>query len=270
MTAGFVHHGGQVGTSSGPAVVLLHGAGMDHTVWRGLTRYLAHHGHRVFAPDLPGHGRSAGPPLASIEEMAAWVLHLLDDAGVTQSTVIGHSMGALIALRMGAAGVADRLVAICSGTRIEVHRELQRAADERDRKAVELILSWSFGPWGRLGGLSDPGTSALIECRRVLQNGLHVLGSDLRACHTYLGGTDDAAAIPAPSLVVSGSEDRMVRPALAADLAGILIDARFELVPGGGHMLMVQQPERVRDLVDRMLSSRQLSGSQVLSSQADA
>jgi pimeloyl-ACP methyl ester carboxylesterase len=263
MTPAFIHHGGATEEGSEPAVLLLHGAGMDHTVWRGLARHLAHHGRRVLAPDFPGHGRTPGPALESIEEMASWAVRLLKDEGASESTIVGHSMGGLVALRLGAIGgsAVNGLVLVCSATRLDVHSELQHAADARDLKAVELILSWSFGAGGRMGGLSDPGVSALVTCRRVLERGIDLLGSDLRACSEYVGGSDDAAAIRAPSLVVSGSEDRMVRPGLAAALAGILTGARFELVPGGGHMLMVQQPERVRRLVDGMLASGQLLGS---------
>ncbi len=264
MTPAFVHHGGVTGVGSEPSVLLLHGAGMDHTVWRGLARHLAHHGWRVLSPDFPGHGRTPGPALESIEEMAAWVIRLLDDEGVSRTTVVGHSMGGLVALRLGAqiGPAVNGLVLVCSATRLDVHSELQQAADARNHKAVELILSWSFGAGGRMGGMSDPGVSALDTCRRVLERGLGVLGTDLRACSGYVSGSEDAAAIRVPSLVVSGSEDRMVRPNSAAALAGILTGAGFELVPGGGHMLMVQQPERVRRLVDGMLASGQLLGSQ--------
>ena len=262
MTPAFVHHGG-ADEGSERSVLLLHGAGMDHTVWRGLARHLAHHGWRVLAPDFPGHGRTPGPTLESIDEMANWARGLLEDEGVREATVVGHSMGGLVALRLSALIGSDvsGLVLICSASRMEVHSELQHAADTRDHKAVELILSWSFGASGRMGGLSDPGVSALVTCRRVLERGLDVLGSDLRACSGYVG-SEDAASIRTPSFVVSGSEDRMVRPGSAAALAGILTGSRFELVPGGGHMLMVQQPERVRGLVDGMLASVRLLGSQ--------
>ncbi len=262
MTGRFVHHGGVVADPSLPAVVLLHGAGMDHTVWRGISRHLANHGRQVLAPDFPGHGRSGELPLTTIDDIARWVLGLLDERGIETTTVIGHSMGGLAAMRMAAVSALkiDRLVIIGAGTQLEVHPDLQAAADAGNRKAVELILSWSFGAHGRFGGRTDPGSSALGICRRVLENGLAVLGKDLRACSDYQTGEEDAGRVVAPSLVVSGAEDRMVRPAAAARLADILKNARYELVPGGGHMLMVQQPERVRSLVDSVLSPGTLLG----------
>ena len=64
-----------------PAIVLLHGAGFDHTTWALHTRWFAHHGFGVLAPDLPGHGRSGGKPLQTIADMADWTAALLDAAG---------------------------------------------------------------------------------------------------------------------------------------------------------------------------------------------
>src|ERR1700756_5789441 len=81
-----------------PTIVFLHGAGMDHTVWALQTRYFAHHGRSVLAVDLPGHGRSAGSIRGSVAELADWVAHALDAAGLARAALVGHSMGALIAL----------------------------------------------------------------------------------------------------------------------------------------------------------------------------
>ena len=61
--------------------MLLHGAGFDHTTWALHSRWFAHHGYRVLAPDLPGHGRSTGAPLPSIADMAEWTAALLAAAG---------------------------------------------------------------------------------------------------------------------------------------------------------------------------------------------
>ena len=84
-----------------PRVVFVHGALNDHSVWTLLARWFANHGHGVLALDLPGHGRSGGPPLASVEAMADWLLALLDAAGVA-ARLVGHSMGSLIALEAAA------------------------------------------------------------------------------------------------------------------------------------------------------------------------
>ena len=81
-----------------PAVVFVHGAGMDHTVWALQARYFAHHGRAVLAVDLPGHGGSEGPSLDSIAAMGDWLAAVIEAAGSEQAALVGHSMGSLAAL----------------------------------------------------------------------------------------------------------------------------------------------------------------------------
>src|SRR5438477_6268814 len=91
----FAASGGQNFDPKLPTVVFLHGAGFDHSAWALHSRWFAHHGFGVLAPDLPGHGRSAGAPLASIEAMADWIVALMDAAGALRGRLIGHSVGSL-------------------------------------------------------------------------------------------------------------------------------------------------------------------------------
>src|SRR5262245_10699553 len=85
-----------------PTMVFVHGAGLDHS-WFGLqSRYFGYHGSNVLALDFPGHGRSEGPPLESVEKMAEWVMRVLDAAKVPQATLIGHSLGSLVSLECAA------------------------------------------------------------------------------------------------------------------------------------------------------------------------
>src|SRR4249919_3894281 len=84
------------------SVMFIHGAANDHSVWALQSRYFAYHGFNVLAVDLPGHGRSAGPALPDIEDMAAWTIGVLDAAGMASAALVGHSMGSLIALEAAA------------------------------------------------------------------------------------------------------------------------------------------------------------------------
>src|SRR3954469_14206519 len=94
----FAATGGQPVRSDRPTAVFLHGAGMDHGVWTLPGRYVAHHGGSTLALDLPGHGKSEGPALTSIADMAAWVLRALDAQKIARGFFVGHSMGALVGL----------------------------------------------------------------------------------------------------------------------------------------------------------------------------
>src|SRR2546423_5466633 len=98
----YVATGGREFDTSQPTIVLLHGAGFDHPTWALHSRWFAHHGYGVLAPDLPGHGRSSGAPLATIADMADWTAALLDAAGVAKARLVGHSMGSLISLETAA------------------------------------------------------------------------------------------------------------------------------------------------------------------------
>ncbi|MCB2044164.1 MAG: alpha/beta fold hydrolase, partial [Rhodoferax sp.] len=78
----FCYTGGKPFDAQKPTVIFLHGVLNDHSVWILQTRSLAHHGWNVLAPDLPGHGKSAGDPPTSVEAAADFVLALMDAAGV--------------------------------------------------------------------------------------------------------------------------------------------------------------------------------------------
>ncbi|HEX6143370.1 MAG TPA: alpha/beta fold hydrolase, partial [Geminicoccaceae bacterium] len=91
-----------------PTVLFIHGAGMDHSVWPLQARHFAYRGWNALALDLPGHGRSAplgddGALLASVPAMAAWLVQVIDVLGIARAHLVGHSMGALVALEAAAA-----------------------------------------------------------------------------------------------------------------------------------------------------------------------
>jgi pimeloyl-ACP methyl ester carboxylesterase len=155
----FAGTGGHEPDPAAPTVVLLHGAGMDHTVFALQARALAHHGRNVLALDFPGHGGSAGPALDSIFALADWVLRAAARRGAVRLRVVGHSMGALVALEVAARGGARVEAAALIGfaPEMRVHPDLLAAARAGTLSAVELMTSWSFGAEGQLGANKAPG-----------------------------------------------------------------------------------------------------------------
>src|SRR3954463_13423426 len=148
----FVATGGRDFDLSQPAIVLLHGAGFDHTTWALHSRWFAHHGFGVLAPDLPGHGRSSGTPLSSIAEMADWTAALLDAVGAAKARLVGHSMGSLIALETAARrpekfSALDRIGPAATMT---VGPDLLKAAAANDPSAVHMVSVWGLGPSAEL------------------------------------------------------------------------------------------------------------------------
>ena len=126
----FAYTGGKPFDPTLPAIVFIHGGAQDHCVWVLQSRYLAHHGYGVLAVDLPGHGRSAGAPLASVGVMADWIVALLDAAEVRAATLVGHSMGSLVALDCAARNPEriERIALLGAAFPMRVSAELLEAA----------------------------------------------------------------------------------------------------------------------------------------------
>src|SRR3954447_9665210 len=238
----FVATGGREFDTSQPTIVLLHGAGFDHTAWALHSRWFAHHGYNVLAPDLPGHGRSSGAPLASIAEMADWTATLLDAAGVARAGLVGHSMGSLIALET-AARHPDKVSAlhlIGTAATMTVGPDLLKAAEANDRSAIEMVSIWGLGASAELGGSLAPGLWMHSGAQRVLeQNRPGVLFSDLSACNSYQDALAAAARVTVPTTLVLGERDMMTPARAGKALAAALPNSRTVVLPGAGHMMMV-------------------------------
>jgi len=233
-----------------PAIVFVHGAGNDHSVWALQSRYFAHHGRNALAVDLPGHGRSAGPALASVEAIADWICALLDACGIATGALVGHSMGALAALECAARhpGRVARVALLGPAAPMSVAQELLDAAKRDDHVAFELINGWSFSAGKQLGGNTMPGVWLVGSSMRLLERTqAGVLYTDLAACNRYSGALAAGGNLRCPSLVIVGARDIMAPPKSARELIGRLCEARVVELPDCGHSMMAEQPDAVLD-----------------------
>ena len=89
---------GQSYDKSKRTIILLHGSGQSHVVWSLTDQFLSDQGFNVFALDLPGHGNSEVKCLQTIEEIANWVNKFIDEVGIKNVIIMGHSQGCLVAL----------------------------------------------------------------------------------------------------------------------------------------------------------------------------
>ena len=252
----FAATGGRPFSADRPVVVLVHGAGMDHTVWSLQARWLAHHGRSVLAVDLPGHGRSEGPALAGIGAMADWLLALLDAAGCDQAALAGHSMGALVALE--AAGRAPQrlpgLALLGLVPEMGVHPALQAAAEADDHAAIDMIVLWGHGAPARIGGNRAPGLWMTGGAVRLLERSAPgVLAADLSACSGYKGALAAAGKITCPVAVILGAIDQMTPARRAKPLAEAIAGAGTVIIPGCGHMMMLERPDETLDAMRTVL-----------------
>ena len=247
----FVATGGRAFDTALPPVVFLHGAGMDHSVWALQSRWFAHHGWGVLAPDLPGHGRSAGAPLGSIAAMADWTIRLMAAAGVpgeAKAKLIGHSMGALVALDAAArhpARVAS-IALIGGAAAMPVSPDLLGAAKANEHDAIDMVSIWGHGFHASLGGSAVPGLWMAGGGERLLERARPgVLFAGLAACNDYRDGEASAAKVAAPATVILGERDLMTPLKAGKALAAALPHAKTVVLPGAGHMLMTERPDEV-------------------------
>jgi len=240
-----------------PTVVFVHGAGLDHS-WFGLqSRYFGYHGRNVLALDLPGHGRSDGPPLDSVGAMADWVVEVLDGAGLGKAALVGHSMGALIALECAARhpARAERIALIGVGYPMKVSQAFLEAARANEQDAYDMSTIWGHGPRVPLGRNPNPGMWMYGDnLARLARLAPGVLYTDLKACNDYAAGLESAARVKCPALFLLGRRDMMTPPGAAAALAQAIAGSRTLQIGSSGHALMAEAPDAVLDALIEFLA----------------
>jgi pimeloyl-ACP methyl ester carboxylesterase len=240
-----------------PTVVFIHGAACDHSVWALQSRYFAYHGRNVLAVDLPGHGRTAGEPPPSVEAAVEWLVAWLDTRRVATVELVGHSLGALIALATAGSHPerVTRAALLGAAAPMPVAETLLAAAEVNDHVAYELINGWSFSAGHQLGGNRLPGVWMTGNALRLMERSRPgVLHADLLACHRYAGGLTAAASVRCPVLLIVGQRDLMAPAKNAMALSAALADRRVMTVPDCGHSLMTEAPDVVLDALRDFLS----------------
>jgi len=258
----YAYTGGKPFDPTLPCVVFIHGALHDHSAWGLQARSLAHHGRSVLAVDQPGHGRSAGPALASVEALADWIVALLDAAGVQRAALVGHSMGSLIALEAAArlGERATQLVMMATAYPMKVSAALLDTARDAPLKAIDMVNAFSHSTIAAKPSSPGPGTwlhGANRALMRRVQAGYAEAGHgnlfhhDFGLCDSYAGAAEAAPRVRCPVGFILGTRDQMTLPKAAAELARIL-KARVVSLPTG-HALMQEAPDAVLQALITML-----------------
>ena len=221
-------------TGSGQTTfVLIHGIGMGRSVFADLTRHLVAHG-RVVAIDLPGYGEAPEPPRTlTIERNADVVAALLAERGYADVTLIGHSMGAQIAVEVAVRhpGLVNRIV--LAGPTVDP--AARRAAAQLGRLArdvaVESPLVWARG------------------AREYFRAGPN-LRMKMRAMGTHrVEGVLTRVTVPA--LVLRGADDIVAPREWCETVAGLLPHASFVEIPDHGHETMIRDAAPAAALIAR-------------------
>lgn len=250
---------GRVMSGDSIPVVLLHGACNDHRVWSPVLPGLQQAGFAVYAPDLPGHGQSAGPLLTSVPEMAAWLIALLEACGIARCALVGHSMGSLVALHAAALvpGSVTHLALVGTAWPMRVAPALQELAQSQPSEAMRKMTLWSHTQ--RDGLPLDPKaaaqTQALMESVQSGWRDGDLLATDLAACNEYDEGETMAERVSGRVKVafILGANDRMAPSKAAVRLQQALPGAGVSLLDCG-HALMSEDRDGVLQALLRLLS----------------
>jgi pimeloyl-ACP methyl ester carboxylesterase len=239
-----------------PTVLFVHGAGLDHS-WFGLqSRYFGYHGRNALAVDLPGHGRSEGPPISTMEDMADWVLDVLSELQIDKAAIVGHSMGSLVALECAARRPArvERIALLGTAYPMKVSDEFLEAARRNEHTAFDMSTIWGHAAQVPLGSNPNPGMwmygDTLARLGRLAPG---VLYNDLKACNGYAAGHGSAAKVQCPALFILGRRDVMTPAKAALPLSQAVKNSKTVVLSTSGHSLMAEAPDSTLDALIQFL-----------------
>jgi pimeloyl-ACP methyl ester carboxylesterase len=231
-----------------PPVILIHGAGGNHLYWPAEIRRLP--GWRVIAIDLPGHGKSEGRGQQTIASYAEQVIHWMKTMSLAKAVFIGHSMGSAIVLHLAVYNpeYVRAIGLVGGGAWLRVHPDFlaYTANLATFQKAVDMIINRSFCEE------SNPSIKQLAA-KRMLEIRPSVMHGDLLACDAF-DLTEEVGKIHQPALVVCGADDKMTPLRYSQYLADSIPNARLAVIPGAGHMVMLEKPQEVAREIDQFLS----------------
>jgi pimeloyl-ACP methyl ester carboxylesterase len=240
-------------------LILVHGAGGDHTNWPAELRRLP--GANVYALDLPGHGRSTGQGRTSVDGYADTVALFAQAVGLERASVAGHSMGGAIAqtLALRRPSWLVSVVLVGTGARLRVHPlileglQLSGAAPSAAisrtsfETTINTICQWQYGPT----------TSEQMQRKgrqQLLSVDPAVIHDDYVACNAF-DVMDRVKDITLPTLIVTGSADKMTPPKYGQYLHHQIPGSQLVEIRDGGHMMAVEKPVEVTQAVARFLGA---------------
>jgi pimeloyl-ACP methyl ester carboxylesterase len=233
--------------ASRPPVILIHGAGGIHLSWPPQIRRLA--GEKIYAPDLPGHGKSEGPGRQSIDEYAEDMVAFMGELKIRAAVIVGHSMGGAVALRLALKypKQVPGLGLLGSGPNLRVESSLLETMGNPNtfEAAVEMVNGNCFST-------EAPQNLVELSKRTMLEIRQPVLSGDFQACNEF-DATSQLENIKVPTLIVCGAEDKMMPPKFSEALRGGIANSQLHVLEHAGHMVMLEQPDVVADLLKQFI-----------------
>ena len=232
----------------GDPIILVHGFPLDGTMWDDQVRALSGN-HRVIVPDLRGHGASesiAGP--YSMDMLADDLNALLDHLDVEEVTLGGFSMGGYVAFAFYRKYKKRVKAIILASTRPQP--DSARAAEGRESMALRAesegqdIVATALLPRLLTPETLENRSDIVAQVRGMMTKvSVEGMAGDLRAMATRVDSTENLGQMTAPTLVIVGEEDVLTPPADSELMARELPDASLQIIPGGGHLVNIENPD---------------------------
>lgn len=212
-------------------LLAIHGAGMHGGVFGSLAPLLT--AQSFEAVTLPGHrpGDAADLLLPSVSAMAQWLLGRIETHPQESLILIGHSLGAAVALAAARHPRVAGVVALGAAPTLPVNQQLLDLAGQDSAAAQSLVVKWSCDP-------AHPQTETIRAQTAAIMAQVPgaALAVDLAACASL----QELPPVQKPVLVISGSTDKMTPPERGAALAAL--QGGGQVVIQGGHMLLLEHP----------------------------
>ena len=236
-------------------IIFIHGTGMDHTVWTLPVRHYLRKKRDVISIDLPGHGKNEDKSLDSISKLSDYIYNFLDMNSIEKCSIVGHSMGSLIALEM-ASSYPSRVNAISMiGTAfpMQVNEALLESAKSNPQVAINILTFMGYSYSSRLGGNKNPGMWMTESTKRLMQkSNKGIIYKDLKACAEFDNGLEKARNVTAKVQLILGSNDFLTPRIKAQELINNFQDPIVKEVKGSGHSMMMEEPNLVLDYLNSL------------------
>lgn len=228
-------------------VVLIHAFPLSAELWDGQRSALPE-GWRLFTPDLPGFGGSAGPPAMSVEAMAASVLAAMDARGIRRAVIGGMSMGGYVTFALMRMAPERFSGLVLVDTRSTADNEQQKdgrrkmMATARERGAAAIADEMLPKLLGETTKRERPAVAATV--RRIIEGTRpDTIAGAVEAMMNRPDSTPLLGGIRVPTLIVCGEEDTLTPPSDSQAMHHAIAGSRLVLVPGAGHLSSLEAPE---------------------------
>lgn len=233
-------------------IILVHGFPLDRTIWEPVAGYLEPFS-RVICPDLRGYGRSPQADGYRMESFAGDLVALMDRLGIESAILAGHSMGGYISLAFARdyphrlAGLA--LVTSQAAADLPERREARyQLASEVEKRGVEAVVDASLAKYS-----PNPDVLAFTKTL-MLKASPEVVAGSLRGMAERSDMTGLLEKLDLPALIIAGEVDELIAPRRSEEMAGLLPQGELVVIPGGGHMAMIEAPRLVADALHKLIS----------------